>query len=643
MKNLDLRSAARTIDLPAGDVDTVVARGATLANRKRRIVAGGLTLSLVAASAGIYARMNQTKPIPLAVEGAAAHRGDSGIKWEKIDTKSGLGFTTTLAAESLYAVSTAPGRAAPNDTRRLVWHSEDGVEWNSVADLGNDLYLSNLTDKGTRLYGVGTGPATAAVAGRKPVADLVVGSSDNGGRSWTRQTLPVDMAAISAKSRSVSVYAVDVATTKDAVVAIASLAADLDVPKLVPAGQTAPNGWALAADGVDVLGNGPDCPAGMTTAPPNAPDKRALMQAEAAKDGPSRQYAYQCYSADGTATDVTPQQTHGVKAHYTWAQLNVDNDLLRAVRSEPMVFRADAGSTAFQRVDAAEVAALDGPGLLEQDGDGLLLVGQQGNFPDGYKPDGPAPALLRSVDGKTWTTGVVPPGYSYASAIGRLGSRTAMLGETASGPTLWVSDGGGEWSATSLASAVDPNVRDKANISLVSAAVGRLGVVAVVAVMRDQIAERGGVTLTDNGYTMRVLNDRWTAVATDSTGKEVARSDNVMDGSTKGALRSTNDGAVALFDPITNAKLATFGADSIKNTMGRATRDSAYTPTYRVIASRDGATWSDDDVNTLAGDKIVNVLRVLMTGEKAVVAVAPADPANSKTPAKQVALVATPR
>jgi hypothetical protein len=643
MKNLDLRHAAQTIDLPPGDLDTVTARGVTLARRRHRVLAGGLTISVLAASAGLYTRLNQPRPVPVAAGNATAKRGDVAIRWEKVDSKSGLAFTTTLAQDTLYAVSTAPGRSAPDDRRRFVWQSTDGIDWSAVTELKGDLYVANLADSGTRLYGVGTGPATAVVAGRKPVAPLVIGASEDGGRNWARQTLPIDVSAISAKSRSVDVRAVDVATTQDAVVAIASLASDLDVPSVLPAGKTAPNGWAITESGVDVLGNGPECPPGTSTSPPNVPDKRAMARAAQGDTGPTREYPHECFTATGSPSTVTPQQSRGVADSFTWDQLHVDGDLLRAVRAEPIVFRSDAGGLNFQRVESAEVAKLDGPGMLDRDGDGLLLVGQAGAFPDGMKANGPDTVILRSLDGRTWTTSPPPPGLSYAAAIGRLGDRTSIMGESTSGPTLWVSDGTGGWSATSLASAVDPSVRDKANVSLVSAGVGRLGAVAVVAVMRDPVAERGGIDLSSKGYTLHVVNDRWAATLTDPTGKEVARSDNVMDSRSTGALRGGgSDGSVTFVDPQTNAVIVRFAADAVNNAFKSAMSESRVPPTYRLVASRDGLTWSDQDVSELAGQPIVNVVRVLMTGEKAVVAVEPPAPGKDQ-PSKQIALVGTPR
>ncbi|MGH9154889.1 MAG: hypothetical protein ACRD1K_03345 [Acidimicrobiales bacterium] len=114
---------------------------------------------------------------------------------------------------------------------------------------------------GDRLYAVGTGQATAAVGGR-PVSDLLVGWSDDAGRSFQRSRLPVDLAAVAARTTRFSVGESEVAAGPTGTVVVARLYAQLNLNGLLPAGATAPNGWATSATGVDLLGPGipPPCP-----------------------------------------------------------------------------------------------------------------------------------------------------------------------------------------------------------------------------------------------------------------------------------------------------------------------------------------------------------------------------------------------
>jgi hypothetical protein len=641
----DLRAAARSMPIPSGDVDAVIERGATLARRRRGSVAGGMAIALVVASVSYFAVTSDgSRPTHVHVgEGIAnAQRGDAGIRWERSDVHSGLGFTTSLSGDSLYAVSTAPGVAANRDNpdmHPVLWHSADGVDWSPVTALG-DLYLSDLADHGTRVYGVGTGPATAVVAGHKPVSPLVVGWSDNAGHDWARQSLPVDFASIAAKATNVGVGNVEVASTDRTVVAVASLIADLDVPAVLPQGVTAPNGWAITDTGVDVLDNNPECPSGTST---TAPDGRSgkTVRANHEQSGAQRMYPATCFKPDGTSVQAPPQQ-RGVKASYTWDQLHVGGDLLRAVRNEPFVFSAPANGTNFERVDIPALAGMNGQALLDTNGDGVLFVAQKAWDGSADRSAQPAPTLLKSSDGRTWTSVGVPSGFGYAMGIGRLGSRTALVGDGNAGATLWLSNPEGSWTATSIANAVDPAVAKGANVQVVAADVGPLGVVTVVSLARDAIADRGGVNVTLNGYTLHILNDRMAAVATDAQGKELARSDGI--GQTNDAsapLHFAGDGSVVLTDPASGATLVKFPLTSVKDALNRSGSDSA--PTFRVVASRDGVTWSDDSLDTLAGKKPESIGSVIVQGDRATVSMLLPQPAGSKAPQPQFALVGTPK
>jgi hypothetical protein len=641
MNDLDLRKEGRSLAIPSGDVDAVVGRGATLARRRHRAIAGGMAVILAASAVSYMALTRDGKPTRVLIgDGPTTEirRGDAGIRWEKVPVRSGLTWTNNRS-EGLYAVSTAPGRGDPNnpDMRPVLWHSADGVEWADVRALG-DLYLGDLADRGARLYGVGTGPASAAVAGKKPVSDLVVGWSDNGGRDWARRNLPVDVRAMAAKTRRIGVGQVEVAATDQAVVAVASFIGELDVPALLPDGQTAPNGWVTTDNGVDVLGDGPECPAGTSSTPPDERGSKPRRQ-ETNNEPPGEQYSYECFKADGTAESVSPQDSRGVKASYTWEQLGVNDDLRRAVRNEPFVFVAAAGTTDFTPATVPALSGKLGNALLDTNGDGLLLVvNERGDLKSRGEPKS---VVLRSTDGRTWSAAPTPPGFQYALGLGRLGQRTALLGGGAGGATMWLANPDGTWSPSSLAGAVDPEASKDARVELVGADVGPLGVVAVVSVVRDHIAEKGGVKVTQNGYTLTVLNDHWSMVVTDPAGKEIGRTESVG-GRDDGPIRMRNDGSVAVLDDA-GKTLVAFNAASMRAPFEdmKDGRDSM--PTFRVVATRDGATWSDEPLQDLAGsDKVSTVNSVIVSGERAVVSAMLANNDPKAIP-KQVALVGTPR
>ncbi|MBA3654133.1 MAG: hypothetical protein H0W70_08050 [Actinobacteria bacterium] len=650
MNNLDLRAAARSLPVPPGNVDAVVERGATLARRRQRGIAGGTAVLLILSAVSYVALTrdsNRPTRVTVGDDGAAAslQRGDAGIRWERTPIRSGLSFTTSRSGDALYAVSTAPGTTgqSPNDMRPVVWHSDDGAEWSKVTELG-DLYLSDLADRGARVYGVGTGPATAVVGGKKPVSDLVVGWSDSAGRDWSRDALPLDLRAMATKTRRIDVGHVEVAATDRAVIAVASLIADLDVPAVLPAGQTAPDGWVITNDGVDVLGNGPECPPGTSSTPPGEKSAGAKPRPSNGGDvGPGPRYPSQCYKPDGTYQTVRPQDSRGVKASYTWSQLSVNDDLRRAVLGEPFVFAADGGTTKFQRVDVPALAGKSGDALLNTSGDGVLLVSRE--RVDGWSKTEPKAALLKSVDGRTWSPATTPPGFSYAMGLGRLGGRTAIVGSTGSGAMLWLANPDGTWSASALGDAVDPVARKGRRVEVVAADVGPLGAVAVVSMVDDMIANQGGVTVVQNGYTLHILNDRLAATVTDSNGKEIARTDSITEQTGDDApIRMVNgDGSVGVFNPGTGPAVVTFPGRAMQDAMGKNRTESAYSPAFRIVATRDGAVWSDEDVQALAKQRVASINSVLVKGERAVVAAMLPNPQGSKAPTKQVALVGTPK
>jgi hypothetical protein len=638
--DLDLRAAARSVAVPPGDVDAVVRRGATLAGRRHRLVAGGMAVVLAATAVSYLALTRDGgRPTRVTLGGDANQtltRGDAGIKWEKTPVRSGLGFLPHgVSGDQLFAISTAPGTAANPDNpdmHPVIWHSDDGVDWSQVDALG-DLYLSSIADRGARLYGVGTGPATASVAGKPKISDLVVGSSDNGGHTWDRHALPIDMHAMASKTTRVGVGQVEVAATDHSVVAVTWLIAQLDVPAVLPPGQSAPNGWVTTADGVDVLGDGPECPPGTSTTPPGAERGKPVPN-----DNGER-YPGQCFSPDGTYRSVPPQESRGVKASYTWAQLGVNDDLRKAVRGEPFVFVADAGSTDFGRVEVPELRNKTGNALLNTDNGALLMVVTDRK--DDYGASTPTSTLLRSTDGRTWSSGGEPAGFYYAMGVGKLGGRTAIAGGGTQGATLWLSNPDGSWTSSPLAGALDPATVKDAHVEVVAADIGPLGVVTVLNVAPDEVARHGGYDVKSNGYTLHVLNDRWKATVTDAAGKEVGSSESLQQESATAPLRMVGDGSVVL-DGADGKTLAKFEAKAMRGVFDNG-RNSTAQIDFRLVASRDGATWSDDDVRALAGADVMYVTSVIMKGERAVVTATLRQAPNTKGPAKQVALVGVPK
>lgn len=466
-----LSTAADRLAVPPGDPGAVIARGRRRALRLHRAVAVGTTMALVGITAGALRLAGHDGGTPLTA-GAGVSRGPAGITWRHIHPASGLGTAAPVkGAAPLYALSTAPGQAdvgkdAPN---RVVWRSDDGVEWTAASTLGSDLFLSDLASGSNRVYAVGTGPATAAVGGpgRHPVPDLVVGWSDDGAKTWHKAQLPVDMGAIASRSTGVTVQQSQVAVGQAGVLAVTTVGAQLDVPALLPPGASARDGWATTATGVDLLG---------PPARPSCPIGTSYDNAGQPPPGPAEVFTYVCTGTGGTPTFLTPQQVRGVTASYTWSQLHIEGDLLQAARRQPFAFVAKPGSTRFERVELPPFGPVDGLLTVQAGDDGFDLVATTGNRGSSAVDT----VMLRSSDGRKWVANGPPPGLQYVTAAGRVAGRTVLVGETGKGAVVVVGDEGG-WVSTPLARALGPGAA-AGTAHVMAAGVGPLGVVAAVAV-----------------------------------------------------------------------------------------------------------------------------------------------------------------
>jgi hypothetical protein len=490
-QNLDLdfeRLAAR-YELRAGDIGAVVERGQGRASRRRRrFVAITTAVALGVAGAGVDAiRTGHHGGTEIAL--GSAPRATSGITWQRVASTSALfGASLPSGTGPLYALSTAPADTNPKSRPTVVYRSADGVNWSAAATLGNDLYLTNLSGNDSRVYAVGTGPATASTG-----TNLLVGWSDDQAKSWVKHALPIDLAAISAKASSVYLGESDVAVGAKGVVVSAVVSAQLDVPAVLPAGVTAPHGWAITPDGVDVLGAGKACPAG-TGASPRAnasaveQKQRAARAAGVAVDQNAvptggEQYSHPCYAADGSVQTVSPQDAQGVVHSYTWAELGVSGDLLRAVRGEPFVFAAAPASTDFRPVATPGLVGVSSMTLQADDG-GFDLVAVTDSAPTLDPKGGSKLVVLRSTDGRTWSeNNSSPQGIGFVAAAGRVDGRIVVVGDTTDGAVVLVDNASGGWTATKLADALQNPVGANSAVNVESAAVGPLGIAAVVSVL----------------------------------------------------------------------------------------------------------------------------------------------------------------
>lgn len=469
---IDLTDAADRVRLRPGDVDAVVARARHRTRRRRQAVG---VLAAVALVASVPAAQRVLSPeeegTPVAASGGAVQRGTLGLTWREVEPRTALGFARGLSTGSpVYGISSAPGERMVDgrEPSRVVWRSDDGVDWTVMTSLGPDLFLSDLSPRDGRVYAVGTAPAEAVAPGRAPTlrsSELVVGWSDDGGKGWKKTALPFDFPT-ERVTRSGGIVSPQVAAGPKGVVAVAAMHAQLDIHALLPDGVTAPHGWATTATGVDVLGppRGDVCPEGYI-------DSR---KQERLVDPPTEVPPTWCYLAEDEATiTIPPQQTHSVEASYTFEQLGVGGDLLRAVRRELVAFYAEPGSTEFRRMDLPDVAGVGGGIVLHAGDDGFtVLTSSMAQF--GGRAE--EIVVLRSPDGRAWTKATRSEEGRWPVALGTLAGRTAYVTGGEGTASLAVADGNGGWTSRSLEGALDPAVVGDRVVNASTAAFGPFGV-----------------------------------------------------------------------------------------------------------------------------------------------------------------------
>lgn len=466
----DFDEVAERVRIPAGDVGHVVSTARRRTRRHRRVLGATMAVAVVASVVAVD-RMSSApdEGLPLAATDGV-RRGSLGLTWRGVEPASGLGMASGFTNRGpLYALSTAPGQRELTPEIRMngvVWRSDDGVEWSAASTLGNDLFLSDLAVGDERVYAVGTSPGEALPAGnraRLTSSNLVVGWSDDQGRKWQKASLPVDLRDTRA-TRWGSVSTTAVAAGPRGVLAVAAFTADLDVPALLPAGVTAPRGWSTTETGVDILGTlkAGACPDGMKPAEVTPPAGDPVGEVPPV------------WCADGKrGRPIAPQAAYEVTAHYTFAQLGVDGDVLRAVRRQPVAWWAEPGSTEFRRVELPEVGGIAGGLEVTAHENGFDVLGVTG---DRFGAGNQGLVLLQSGDGRTWRT-LRPPAHSqWVAGLGTVGGRTAFVGGAETGAVLTVADGDGGWTTTALATLIDPALLEGRSVHASAVSFGEFGV-----------------------------------------------------------------------------------------------------------------------------------------------------------------------
>jgi len=314
----------------------------------------------------------------------------------------------------------------------------------------------------------------------------------------------MDTAAISSGTTGDAEEALSVATGAKGTVVATALGAELDLPRFLPPGVTAPNGWAVTATGVDILArstatcpagtavqSGAPSPSGQVDAVPCMPPgsgSRAMLKALAfappnditsatptpaspgipsgvTQVGPNA-VSRATPPAASTVTQVTPQAAYGVSRSYTWAQLGISADVQRAVLGAPFAYYSADGTT-FTPVTLPVAAEAAGQITIAADADGFTLAAS-GALGPAY--------VLRSTNGTNWSTVGAPLSGSDAVAVGQLDGQVAMVSQDSTGIVLSTLGADGQWTNSQLDNSL---LGGAGSIGLDGAAFGPLGVVVL--------------------------------------------------------------------------------------------------------------------------------------------------------------------
>ncbi len=548
----------------------------------------------------------------------------SPFVWNRVDPDSSEAINVSTGADStiagtgpFVAWSTAP--AVSDDYSGVLWRSDDGLRWEQVA-APPPVTGRNVTAANGRFLTYGTSPATSA--GRK--SDLAIGMSDDGGRTWTTDRLPLDTSDLLAEAGvdSVGVWTTSIAATSDVVLVSAQITANIDLQSKLPAG-TFDRPWTSSEAGIEV-------PEG---------DTCAEISPTTVSYGTG---APGTVGSDASASTIATACTYRT---YTWADLGISARAARTWMHPEVRMLASTDGRTFTEIDPS--------GILDGATD-VRLIALDDSFVASatlLESDGATVTMLfSSADGRAWTEiGVVP--MTWTDSFGAVGERLVVTGydNTASSQVVAVRDEAGTWSTTLLNGFVLPGDGVKASMGVGSIAVGPNGISMIGALFVDQVAEIGGVTLSKNGITVAMSDDSYNhQVIDDATGQVLATvtndGDPVRSSSNPDLVVGTNGEDGPTFEVRREAGgevVMTYTFEDLATAVATATRDQHVGPTVFLLHSVDGMSWSRESLDEIAGQPVTGTGGIRLTDSGVIVAANLAAERNPNGTPKQILLIAT--
>ncbi|MGE3621483.1 MAG: hypothetical protein AB7L84_13565 [Acidimicrobiia bacterium] len=435
-----LQDQAEALPLDPAGPEAVVRRAQRRRNG-RRAVAAVTAVAVIGAGATALAQRDGTKAETAAAPGVEP----SPFDWTVVPAESGLGTVRSLAAldgGQLYGLSTAPGPVVDErgwSEPPQLYRSTDGAEWAPV-DLPADLHASALAGSGSRLYAVGTSPAGGG-------SQFEVASFDDG-TGWTTASLPSRLNELQARyPGEVVTVTPNIAANGGTVVVTASYFGVIDVMERLPQPLADDAAWVERDEGVDLY----SCGSTSGVAVADARGVPTSTTSVAPDDDAVAARLEEAAAAAGTVTDDPCGEGGTLVGSYTWADLDVPDELATLARQGRTELFVATGDQPFAPLDLGDLLPTG-----RWTGSTKVVAGDTG-FTVFAATTGGTDAgttlVLRSTDGLSWTEATRLPG-SPASA-GTIQGRAAVQVTDWPTTTIHIERADGGWTAVDPVQAID--------------------------------------------------------------------------------------------------------------------------------------------------------------------------------------------
>ncbi len=595
-----LRSAlaerATTVVLPPGDAGNI-ARRAGARTRRRRTAGALLAALLLAGAVGLTVRLpDRGRDVEVAASGAAEEPTITGppLELEPVDgpepvRDEQVGYPLVHGQDGFVMLAVGPDQdedAVGSGTSVSILVSPDGDRWERSAPVSGlaDVYPTQLLERdgdyllvGERFTGDDSGTSEAVIAWSSGLTEWEVVPvpvpPNPGAPDWVTESGGNTIAA----------------WTDHGIVVAVNRYRTIDIEALTPAEYRDRPDVIVHADGDGLV-------------------------VERATDEP--------------VTDLPPTATASavpttVLDRIGWDELDIDPDEARAVLEAPptsSVLRSEDGR-AFAPVDLELQDDLSVSALAGTDDGYVLIAGD---------PTRGTSGLWRSDDGAAWqqvpdTAGLLrTAGMFPGPVLLAVDDRLLAVGTRDDLPTAWVSDDGARtWRLIDLTAPA--GMDGPAIVELVG---GGDGGVAVALRSFDDTA----FSAPDGDIAIEA--DGWTFTVTFADGVPTAAGLRGPDGSVARAwtaeeldvvddppgIRTEDDGALTMLDPVTGTDLVTFPAGALERAleeaMGLGSADAAdpLPQDARLLVSTDLRTWSSADLGALQPADVMAWTRAAAVG-----------------------------